>query len=269
MSAQGDAAFAGSVPQIYERLLVPLIFEPYAADIARRLMARKPARVLEVAAGTGVVTRTMAAALPDAEIVATDLNQPMLDVARSIGTKRPVEWRQADALSLPFPDGSFDTYVCQFGAMFFPDRSKAFAEARRVLRPGGLLIFNVWDTLADNDFARIVTETVAALYPVEPPRFLARTPHGYNDRATIDRDVIAGGFAKPTIEAVPARSHAPSHRDPAVGYCHGTPLRNEIEAKGPNALAEATDAAADAIARQFGHGPVDGRIQALVVSAEP
>lgn len=263
-----DVVFSGSVPQIYERFLVPLIFEPYGADIARRLTARRPARVLEVAAGTGVVTRALAAALPDAEVIATDLNQPMLDQAAKVGTPRPVVWRQADAVKLPFTDAAFDAVICQFGVMFFPDRPKCFAEARRVLRPGGAFIFNVWDTLAENDFARIVTEAVAALFPDDPPRFLARTPYAYNDRMAIERDVMAGGWAAPRIEVVPSRSRAPSHRDPAIGFCQGTPLRNEIEARDPSALPRATDAAAEAIAAGFGRGPVDGKMQALVITAE-
>lgn len=268
MSGQGDSKFAGSVPEIYERHLVPLIFEPYATDIARRLAARRPARILEVAAGTGVVTRAMARALPDAEIVATDLNQPMLDHAAKVGAPGRVEWRQADALSLPFPDGSFDAVVCQFGCMFFPDKARSFAEARRVLRPGGVVIVNAWDTLEHNDFARIVADSVASLFPADPPRFLARTPYAYNDRATIERDVMAGGFGAPAIETVAARSRAASHRDPAIGFVEGTPLRNEIAARDASRLAEATDASAEAIAREFGRGPVDAKIQALVVTAE-
>ena len=145
MSASGiDTAFAGSIPQFYERHLVPLIFAPYASDLAARVASRAPSRVLEIAAGTGVVTRALASLLPASTvIVATDLNQAMLDQAKSIGTSRPVEWRQADAMQLPFPDASFDIVVCQFGAMFFPDKPAAFAQARRVLRNGGAFLFNV------------------------------------------------------------------------------------------------------------------------------
>lgn len=133
----GDKLFSGSIPKLYETYLVPLIFEPYAADLANRLAARPMTRLLEIAAGTGVVTRALTSVLPEnVSIVATDLNQSMLDQAAAVGTRRPVEWQQADAMQLPFPDSSFDAVVCQFGAMFFPEKSKAFAEARRVLRPG-------------------------------------------------------------------------------------------------------------------------------------
>jgi SAM-dependent methyltransferase len=266
----GDKVFAGSVPMIYEKFLVPLIFEPYAADLVERLASRALTRVLEIAAGTGVVARRMASALPaDVAIVATDLNQPMLNVASEIGTLRPVEWRQADAMQLPFPDGMFDAVVCQFGVMFFPDKSKAFWEARRVLRPGGAFIFNVWDKIEENEFADTVTTAVGALFPADPPRFLPRTPYGYHDGPTIERDIASGGFTRPPqVRTVAARSRAASPRIPAVAFCQGTPLRNEIEARDPSGLGEATDVAAEAIAQRFGRGPVDGKIQAQVVTVE-
>jgi SAM-dependent methyltransferase len=264
-----DRVFAGSVPHLYESYLVPLIFEPYAVDAARRLSALKPTHILEIAAGTGVVTRALAATLPaTAEIIATDLNQAMLDEAAAVGTARPVQWRQADAMELPFDNDRFDAVVCQFGAMFFPDKPKAFAEARRVLRPGGTFVFSVWDRIEANEFADIVIAVLAALYPRDPPRFLARTPHGYWDREAIARDVAAAGFARAAqIDTVSARSRAVSPRAPAVAYCEGTPLRGEIEARGIP-LAEATDAAAVEIARRFGSGTVDGAIRAHVVSVE-
>jgi SAM-dependent methyltransferase len=269
-SPEGDKIFAGSIPKLYETHLVPLIFEPYAADLAQRLTPRPLSRVLEIAAGTGVVTRKLAAVLPDSvSIVATDLNQPMLDQASEIGTARPVEWRQADAMQLPFPEGSFDAVVCQFGAMFFPEKSKAYAEARRVLRAGGVFVFNVWDRIEENEFADTVTTALASLFPGDPPRFLARTPHGYSDRATIERDLANGGFkASPQISVVTARSRAESPRVPAVAYCQGTPLRSEIEARDASRLGEVTDLAADALTRRFGRGAVDGKIQALVVTVE-
>lgn len=265
-----DKAYTGSIPPLYEEYLVPLIFEPYAVDLADRLAPRPLTRVLEIAAGTGVATRRLASVLPDTvALVATDLNQAMLDQASRVGTPRPVLWRQADAMDLPFADGEFDAVVCQFGMMFPPDRAKAYSEARRVLRPGGVFVFSVWDRIEDNEFADVVTTAVEPLFPDDPPRFLARTPHGYHDLAAIERDLKAGGFGEPPrIATVAARSRAASARIPAIGYCHGTPLRNEIEAGGDMLLDAATDLAEQAIARRFGPGPVDGKIQAHVVTVE-
>jgi SAM-dependent methyltransferase len=269
-SPHTDKVFGGSIAKLYDTYLVPLIFEPYAADLANRLASRSVTRVLEIAAGTGVVTRTLASVLPArVSIVATDLNQPMLDHAAALGTQHPVEWRQADAMTLPFRDETFDAVVCQFGVMFFQDKAKAFSEARRVLRPEGVLIFNVWDRIEENEFADTVTTALASLFPEDPPHFLARTPHGYHDRPTIERDLAHGGFiASPTITTVPARSRAHSSHVPAIAYCQGTPLRNEIEARGASRLAEATDVAAEAIAQRFGRQDVDGKIQAHIVTIE-
>ena len=263
-----DKVFAGSVPRLYDTYMVPLIFEPYAADIARRLAPLRPQRVLEIAAGTGVVTRHLAATLPGAtSIIATDLNPPMLEAAKEAGTARPVEWRQADAMQLPFGDAAFDAVVCQFGVMFFPDKAKAFAEARRVLRPGGTFLFNAWDRIEENEFADEVTKALATVFPADPPRFMARTPHGYHDRAAIERDLRAGGFAAvPAFETVPSRSRAASASIAVIAYCQGTPLRGEIEARDPQRLAEATQAATEAIEKRFGMGAVDGKIQAHVVA---
>lgn len=265
-----DRSFAGSIPQIYERTLVPLIFEPYAADLAARVAQRRPSRVLEVAAGTGVVTRRLADLLPRAAaIVATDLNQAMLDLASAVGTSRPVEWRRADAMRLPYADGAFDVVVCQFGAMFFPDRAKAFSEARRVLRSGGALIFNVWDRIEHNELADCVTLAVADLFKADPPLFLARVPHGYHDTGLIAADLKRGGFTGlPAFATLPARSRAPSARDPAVGYCQGTPLRNEIEAREAARLDDVTAAAQEAVRSRFGAGPIDAKMQAHVVVVE-
>ena len=269
-SSGTDKVFAGSIPKFYDTYLVPLLFEPYAADLVNRLASRSLSRVLEVAAGTGVVTRALASVLPErVAIVATDLNQPMLDQASALGTTRPVEWRQADAMRLPFQDGTFDAVVCQFGVMFFPDKPQALSEARRVLRPGGVLVFNVWDRIEENEFADTVTAALASVFPEDPPRFLARTPHGYHERSRIEQDLVSSGFsAPPEIVTLTARSRAKSPRDPAIAFCQGTPLRNEIEAHGASRLGEATDLAADAIGRRFGRGEVDGKMQAHVVTIE-
>ena len=263
-----DKTFAGSIPEIYDAYMVPLIFEPYAIDLASRVAAQPPARLLELAAGTGAVTRRLALELPaTTEIVATDLNQPMIDRASAIGTTRPVAWRQADAQALPFADASFDCVVCQFGVMFFPDKPRAFAEIRRVLRPGGRLILNTWDRLETNEFTEVVNATLTKLYPGNPPTFMARVPHGYFDYDRIRRDVEAGGFARPAqIEAVDALSNAAAPRIPAVALCQGTPMRNEIESRANVSLAAATDAAEQALARRFGTGAISGAIRAHVIT---
>jgi ubiquinone/menaquinone biosynthesis C-methylase UbiE len=263
-----DTAFTGSVPALYEQLLVPLIFRPYAEDMARRVRDLQPRRVLELAAGTGVVTRALAAELAESTtIVATDLNPAMLEEAARQPIARQVSWRQADACALEFAAESFDAVACQFGAMFFPDRVQGYAEARRVLAPGGTLVFNTWDAIGENHFADEVTRALAELFPATPPRFLARTPHGYHDRARIESDLAAAGFSDVRVDVLAARSRAASPSLPAIAYCQGTPLRGEIEALGPGALAAATDAATAALAKRFGSGAIDGKIQALVITA--
>jgi SAM-dependent methyltransferase len=267
---RNDTAFAGSIPELYDTQLVPLIFEPYAIDLVDRLLARSPARVLEIAAGTGVVTRRMSATLPaTTSIVATDLNPPMLVRAQAVGTARPVQWQAADAMSLPFADASFDAVVCQFGVMFFPDKAHAYAEARRVLAPGGLFLFNAWDRIEHNEFADTADRVVAALLGGMPATFMARVPHGYHDLATIAGDLRRGGFtAPPATATVTARSRAASARVPAAAYCLGTPMRNEIEARDPALLDTAVARTAEALAARFGTGPVDGKIQAHVIAVE-
>jgi ubiquinone/menaquinone biosynthesis C-methylase UbiE len=264
-----DRVFAGSIPEIYDRLLVPLIFEAYASDLADRLAKGQPRDVLETAAGTGALSRAIASRLPaHARIVATDLNQAMLDraAARQAHDSR-VSWRQADATALPFEDQAFDAVACQFGVMFLPDKVQGYKEARRVLKPRGHFLFNVWDRIWENDFARVVTEALAVLFPQDPPCFMARTPHGYHDVAKIDEELTAAGFTSISVETRGDTSRATSPRDVALAYCQGTPLRNEIEARDALRLEEATQIATEALARQFGTGPIEGRIKAHVITA--
>jgi SAM-dependent methyltransferase len=214
------------------------------------------------------VTRSLAAALAsDVSIVASDLNQAMVDHASAIGTPRPVEWRQADAMALPFADATFDAVVCQFGVMFFPERTRGYAEVRRVLAPGGAFVFNAWSRIEDNEFAACVTDAAASIFPDDPPRFFARVPHGYCDTQRIRDDLASGGFDKAAdIVAVEARSRAESARFAALGFCHGTPIRNEIEARDASRLEDVVDAATAAIARRFGNDAVDGKMLANVVT---
>lgn len=263
-----DKHFTGSIPEIYEKYLVPLIFESYTQDLARRVNENPVARVLEIAAGTGVVTRALADALgTDVSIVATDLNQDMLDYAASVRDDVNVIWQSADATALPFEDQSFDAVLCQFGVMFFPDRIKAYAEARRVLRPGGRFLFNVWDKIEENEFADTVTESLTRVFPDDPPCFLPRAPHGYSDIEQIALELKESGFAStPDFETVTATSVAAEPSIPAVAYCQGTPLRNEIETLDKSQLEHATEVATLALAERFGPGTIDGKIQGHVAT---
>ena len=266
--AQTDTVFAGSIPAFYDRYLGPLLFEPYAADLAARLANITQGQVLETAAGTGIATRMLVGALPEAvAIVATDLNQPMVDFAAAQPSVGRVTWRQVDALSLPFEEKSFDAVVCQFGVMFFRDKRAAYREAGRVLKPGGRFIFSVWDRLEENELSQIVSEAVAALFPEDPPRFLVRTPYAYYDIGTIRGELAEAGFSSVAAEMVQQISRAPSPREAVIGLCEGSPLRNEIEARDPTRLSAATDAAASAVAARFGHGPVSAKMQANVIVA--
>lgn len=260
-----DTVFAGSIPGLYDRCLGPFLFEPYAADLAERAAALNPRHILEVAAGTGIVTAALARALPEAEIVATDLNPDMLRVAEAKTGLRRVTFAPADAQSLPFPDGGFDLVICQFGAMFFPDRVGAYREARRVLRPGGALLFNVWDRLDSNPASQAISGAIASLFPDDPPSFLERVPFGYHDKAAVEADLRAAGFTAIESQTVAKRSRGAA-RDVAPGLCQGSPLRAEIEARAPDRLDEASEAALAALIRLHGD-PVDAAMSAHVFTA--
>jgi len=260
-----DTVFSGSIPALYERYLVPLLFAPYAEDMAARVAATGARRILETAAGTGVVTAAMLEAVPDSEIVATDLNPAMLEMAaRRIRSPRVV-FKAADAQALPFEDGGFDAVVCQFGVMFFPDRVGAYREARRLLRPGGRFLFSAWNRIEANPLKLALTEALAAHFPDDPPQFFRRVPNSYHDLERIEADLHEAGFEEIEIETVEKRSRLGSAREAAIGLCHGTPLRADIEARGD--LDAATEAAAAALARFEGPDGVDAPMSAHAVSA--
>lgn len=262
-----DAAFSGSIPSLYHEHLGPLLFEPYAEDMARRVAALGAGRILETAAGTGIVTEAILTRLPGAALVATDLNQAMLDVAAARIGDRGITFRQADAQALPFEDGSFDTVVSQFGVMFFPDRVGAYREARRVLRPGGAFLFNVWDSLAQNPVSDVIQRSVAELFPDDPPSFLRRVPFGYHDKARVEADLREAGFSRIEAETVGKRSRTGSAAAAAAGLCRGSPLAAEIEAHGPDALDRAVEKVSAALERLAGPDGIDAPMSAHVFTA--
>jgi SAM-dependent methyltransferase len=263
-----DSSFVGSIPETYHRFLGPALFEPYAADLAERLRARAKRRVLEVAAGTGIVTRALRHALPPTvDIVATDLNAAMLEVARAGPALENVRWEVADAAALPFSDAAFDTLVCQFGVMFFPDKAGCAREARRVLAPGGTFALNVWGALAENPVGATVVEVAHATFPDDPPRFLERGPYGYHDLDAIETLLRDAGFGDVRTATVDARCRSPRAEDLARGLCEGSPLLAEITARDPQGAAPFRLAVTRALEARFGSGPVDAPMRAHVVVA--
>jgi len=247
--------------EVYDRCLGPAVFHPFAVDLAHRCAALAPRRLLEVAAGSGIVTRELVGAMPDASSTATDLNPAM--VRWGAGAVPQARWAVADAQRLPFRDGRFDLVACQFGVMFFPDRPAAFAQAHRVLAPGGRLVFTTWDTLDTHGFERAVMEGVRRAFPDDPPLFLVHVPHGYHDLDRVVADVRAGGFDAVEVATVTVTGHARSAADIAVGYCTGTPLRAGIASRGD--LAATTALVEQVVAAQLGTGPIAAEMTAHVV----
>jgi SAM-dependent methyltransferase len=258
-----DTTWLDSMTSAYDEHLGPALFAPYADELARRAAALAPGRVLELAAGTGIVTRALVAALPGAEVVATDLNPPM--VAWAAQRSPGATWRVADAQALTEEPSSYDLVVCSFGAMFFPDRPAAFAEVARVLRPGGTFLAAIWDAVETNEIGQALVEALTAVLPEQTPDFVVRIPHGYADPARIRADVEAGGLHVDAVELVALRATAASARAAADGFCLGSPLRFGLEQRG--SLDELRGRVGDEMEKRLGTGPVEGALSAYVVSA--
>jgi SAM-dependent methyltransferase len=258
------ASWNDAMPAIYDRDLVPVIFAAWGDLLAERTAALRPQQVLELAAGTGVVTERIIAAVPQAVVTATDLNQSMVDwgLERVPGAS----WQLADAQQLPFADATFDLVVCQFGVMFFPDKPGAFAESARVLAQTGHLLFAVWDGIEGSTYATAVIDIVRGMFPDDPPHFLVDTPHGYHDVDRIGKDLAAGGMRMTSADALVLPSRAASADAVTNGYCLGTPLRFELDARGD--LEGLVAEIQQRMRERFGEGPLEGEMAAIVVTAE-
>jgi SAM-dependent methyltransferase len=258
-----DRLWVGSMPEAYDRWLAPAVFQPFAVDLARRAARLSPRRVLEIAAGTGVLTRELVAAIPAAEVTATDLNTAMVE----FGSRRvpAAAWQQASALHLPFDDNQFDLVICQFGVMFFPDRSAAFGEMRRVLTADGGLLFNAWSSVDTHDFAAALMAGVMRVFPDHPPTFIMDVPHGYSDPGQAVADLAAGGLECVSTESVTLAGQSGSAADVAVGFCTGTPLRMAIEGRGD--LMTTTAVVGAEMTARLGAGPVTAKMTAYVIEA--
>ena len=260
------AQFTGDIPGYYDRCLGPVMFEPYAADLVSRLPNGEGLRVLETACGSGIVTRRIREALPDsATLVATDLNEGMVDFARAAVLDERITWQPADAQALPFQDGAFDVLVCQFGLIFLPDKPLGFREARRVLAPGGRLLANVWLPLEQNEYALTAHRHVTRLFPDDPPRFF-ETPFGYSDRAALTSDLTLGGWEEFNFDDVRFASPSPTAADLATGFVLGSPLTFQLLERGADLPALIADLAAE-LAALGGAEPFTANLAATVITA--
>jgi ubiquinone/menaquinone biosynthesis C-methylase UbiE len=261
------SVFAGSIPEFYDRFFGPVLFEPYAADMARRVAEGAGRAVLETACGTGILTRRLRERLPaEVRLVATDLNQPMLDYAQAkLASLAGIEWQQADCTALPFPEASFSALVCQFGAMFVPDKAAIFGEARRVLSDGGLLAFSVWGSLAENHYAEVVQETIGSFFRGDPPRFFD-VPHGFGDEALWAELVRTQSFGEPRLEWLELEAQSPTAEQLAIAMVRGTPMSNAIRERGGD-FEQIVAAVTEALARLGGAAPFRAPMRALFVTA--
>lgn len=262
-----DSVFAGSIPELYDTVVVPLMFLDYAEDVAAEVASAAPHDVLETAAGTGVVTRALHRLLPSARITATDLSPAMLERAATVlPPSDRVRWTPADAQDLPFADGAFDAVVCQFGVMFFPDRAGAYAQVHRVLRPGGRHVMAAWGRIEDHGASLAVDDALRVIFPDDPPQFLRRSPFGYTDEAVMRAELEDAGFSDVRIRSVTHHSRPTSARDIAIAHCQGTPLAHILAERRADA-ARTTAEVTRLLEERWGTQPYSGPLSAHLVTA--
>ena len=266
--ADATSAFSGKIPERYDRYLASLLFEPYADDLVARLTPHDGMRILEVACGTGIVTRRLVDKLAGrGTIIATDLNEAMFAHARRrLPGRGDATYRHADATSLPFESRSFDVVVCQFGVMFFSDKAAGAREAFRVLKPGGVYIFSVFDSLEQNPVQRLTHQTIASFFPEDPPKFYT-VPCSYHDVGVLEALLRDAGFEAVRCERVAKEGKSASAADAAIGLIEGNPVFGEIMQRRPEALAEIEAAVAARLARELGDQPLRAPLRAIVTTA--
>lgn len=250
---EDPSSFVGSIPEFYDRHLGPNIFVDYADDLATRVAAHSPKRVLELAAGTGIVTLALRNRLPaPTQLTATDLNQPMLDIAeKKFNEPTNLTFQTVDAQNIPFPDGSFDTVACQFGVMFFPDKDRSYREVFRVLQPGGRYVFNVWDAQSFNPFGRIAHETIGSFFKSDPPKFY-QVPFGYHSIDAIKQSLIGAGFGSIQVSVLDRTMEVADLSAFAEGLVRGNPAIEEIRARATVAPETIISAMTESLKTEFG-----------------
>ncbi len=261
--------FADSIPADYDTYLGPFLFEFYAEDLAARMTVEPEGMILETACGTGSSTEYLRRATPsDVSILATDVSEPMLRHARTLrGRLEGVDFQRADASELPFEDGSFDAVAQQFGLMFIPDKQRALSEARRVLRPGGRLVFSVWDDLDSNPFVQVAQDAIASFFDEDPPQFLY-LPWSYNDHEALRELVSGAGFQDCELHTVSHTAERPTAREVATGLVRGNPTLNDIRERADGSVEEVIDSVAEALGRAFGTSPFRAPTRVIIVTAE-
>ena len=267
MKRDPNVVFEGAIPENYDRYLGPVIFEPYAKDLAARARKVRPKSVLEIACGTGIVTRMLCDSLgPEVRIIATDLNPGMLVFARKkFNAYENVNWQEADAEKLPFQNGSFDAVICQFGLMFVPDKQAAMREAYRVLGRGGVFLFNVWDAMERNPYAWIAHRTIGSFFKTDPPTFY-QIPFSFYDDRSIRELLRVAGFSKIEAQSLNLPCSSVSAGEFATGLARGNPVASAIQERGVN-IEDVIDALGRELAKNGGAAPFQNKMQAIIWSA--
>lgn len=247
-----NISFSGNIPENYDKYLGPFLFEPYAQDFVKKISNPEAKNILEIACGTGRVTKHLRKLFPyTVKIIATDINPEMLKVAKKNIEDNSVQFKIADAQELPFADNTFDLIVCQFGYMFVPDKPKAFAEAYRVLKKGGCLLFNTWDSIENNAVINTVNKIIANFLSDAPPKFF-QVPFSMNNKDELLQLVQGAKFTKINISKVKKEAISHSALEVVKGLITGNPVYNEIIQKDPSAPKMLIEKAEKEVVKTYG-----------------